>query len=117
MATVLPYQDRMSLNTSYSADGRVRTVEFGDGYIQRYAKGIHHQRRTISVVHEHMSQTDAEFLILFYEGRMFDLDYIEINQSALLRTPGKFFVESFDVQMTSDETRTITASMIEVFDL
>lgn len=116
MAT-LPLQSRMSLSTSYSSTARHRLVEFGDGYIQRTPLGVNYHRRAISVTHENLSSSDADTLIAFYEAREFYADAVDISANALLRTSGKFYVESFDVQMSDDSKRTVTANMIEVFDL
>lgn len=116
MAT-LPLQTRMSLSTSYSSTPRHRLVEFGDGYIQRTPVGINQKRRTITVIHENLSQSDAITLIAFYENRHLFADAIEIYVNALLDTSGKFYLESFDVQMTDGDKRTVNATMIEVFDL
>ena len=116
MAT-LPLQGRMSLSTSYSSAPRHRLVEFGDGYIQRTPLGLHAQRRSLSVTHENLSQSDAMTLITFYENRHFFADAIEISYNALLDTAGKFYLESFDVQMNDGDKRTVNATMIEVFDL
>ena len=116
MAT-LPLQSQMSLSTSYNASPRHRLVEFGDGYIQRTPIGIHHQRRTITVNHDNLDPTDATSLILFYENRLLDADYIDISSNTLLRTSGKFYLESFDVQMADNDKRSISATLIEVFDL
>ena len=54
---------------------------------------------------------------LYLEARHFNADAIDITANALLRTDGKFYLESFDVQMADDNKRTINATMIEVFDL
>ena len=116
MAT-LPLQSRMSLSTSYSSAPRHRLVEFGDGYITRTPLGVNYQRRSLSVTHENLSQSDAITLIAFYESRYFYADAIEISVNALLDTAGKFYLESFDVQMTDGDKRTVNATMIEVFDL
>tara|TARA_Y100000287_G_C14074928_1_gene282664 strand:- start:17 stop:367 length:351 start_codon:yes stop_codon:yes gene_type:complete len=115
--TALPLQTQLSINTNYQATPRHRLVEFGDGYIQRTPLGINYQRRSISVRHDNLSATDAASLILFYEQRLLDAGVIDISANELLRTSGQFYLESFDVQMTDNERRTITASMIEVFDL
>tara|TARA_R100000734_G_scaffold3792_1_gene3352 strand:+ start:5603 stop:5953 length:351 start_codon:yes stop_codon:yes gene_type:complete len=116
MAT-LPYQTQLSINTNYQATPRHRLVEFGDGYIQRTPLGINYQRRSISVRHDNLNATQAAALILFYEARLQDADKIDISANELLRTSGQFYLESFDVQMADNERRTVTASMIEVFDL
>ena len=116
MAT-LPLQSRMSLSTSYSSTARHRLVEFGDGYIQRTPLGVNYHRRALSVTHENLSSSDADTLLQFYEARQFYADAVEISANALLRTSGKFYLESFDVQMSDDNKRTVTATMVEVFDL
>ncbi len=116
MAT-LPYQTKLSVSTSYQATPRHRLVEFGDGYIQRTPLGINYQRRSISVTHDNLTSTEASALILFYESRLQDEDKIDISANGLLRTDGQFYLESFDVQMADTSKRTVTASMIEVFDL
>lgn len=116
MAT-LPLQSRMSLSTNYSSTARHRLVEFGDGYIQRTPLGINNPRRTISVTHDNLSASDADTLIYFYELRQRIADAIDISANALLRTSGKFYLEGFDVQMSDDNKRTVTATMVEVFDL
>lgn len=116
MAT-LPLQSQMSLSTNYNATPRHRLVEFGDGYIQRTPLGLHHNRRNLTVTHEHLDSFDSNELLGFYESRLADADAIDISSNDLLGTAGKFYLESFDVQMTSPDTKTITATMIEVFDL
>ena len=113
----LPLQTRMTLSTNYSATPRHRLVEFGDGYIQRTPLGINYQRRSLSVTHENLSQSDATTLIAFYEDRLLDADSIDVASNNLLRTSGKFYLESFDVQMADNEKRTVTAQLLEVFDL
>jgi len=115
--SALPLQDQLSISTSYASTPRHRLVEFGDGYIQRTPLGVNYQRRTITVNHDNLSATDAATLITFYENRHFDAGVIDISANELLRTAGKFYLESFDVQMADNERRTVTASMIEVFDL
>ena len=113
----LPLQTRMSLSTSYSSAPRHRLVEFGDGYIQRTPLGLNHQRRSVSVTHENLSATDAQTLIVFYESRHQDAAAFNIASNGLLRTSGKYYLESFDVQMGDGDKRTVNASMTEVFDL
>ncbi len=115
--SALPFQDGLSVSTNYSAQPFHRLVEFGDGYIQRTPLGINHQRITISVQHDNLSQSNANTLVLFYEARLQDAGHIDISANELLRTAGKFYLESFDVQMADHDKRTVTASMIEVFDL
>ena len=115
--TALKFQDKLSVTTSYQATPRHRLVEFGDGYIQRTPLGINHQRRSISVTHDNLSSTDAASLILFYEQRLQDAGKIDISANGLLRTDGQFYLESFDVQMADTNKRTVTANLIEVFDL
>jgi len=115
--SALPLQDQLSISTSYVATPRHRLVEFGDGYIQRTPLGINYQRRTLTVTHDNLSATDAATLVLFYENRLLDAGVVDIAANELLRTAGKFYLESFDVQMADNERRTISASMIEVFDL
>ena len=113
----LPLQNRMSLSTSYSSNPRHRLVEFGDGYIQRTPLGLNYQRRSLTVTHENLSQYDAATVIVFYENRYIDAAAIDVDANILLRTSGKFYLESFDVQMADDNKRTINATLTEVFDL
>ena len=115
MAQALPFQSKLSTSTSYSSEPRHRTVEFGDGYIQRSPWGPYAGRRSLSVVHEHLNQSDSATLIAFYEDRHDDSDSISIPVNVLLDTAGTYYLESYDVNMTSNQLRTITASMIEVF--
>lgn len=115
MAQSLPYQSRLSLQTSYTSEPRHRTVEFGDGYIQRSPWGPYAGRRSIDVVHEHLSQLEANALILFYEIRHDDADCISIDDNGLTLYSGNYYLQSYSVEMTSDTRRTIKASMIEVF--
>lgn len=116
MAT-LPLQTKLSVTTSFQATPRHRLVEFGDGYIQRTPLGLNSHRRSITVTHDNLDSTDAETLIDFYEDRLQDADKIDISSNGLLRTSGKFYLESYDVQMADTSKRTISANMIEVFDL
>jgi hypothetical protein len=115
--TALLLQDKLSVTTSYSGTPRHRLVEFGDGYIQRTPLGLNSHRRSISVTHDNLSSTDAENLIEFYEDRLKDAGVIDISANGLLRESGKFYLESYDVQMADTTKRTISANMIEVFDL
>jgi hypothetical protein len=129
MAQTFPYPDhenllyqssvdlltKLSIQTSYSSEPRHRLVEFGDGYIQRSPFGPYAGRRNLSVVIEHLSQADSTVLIGFYEDRHDDGDSISIPYNMLLDTNGTYYLESYEVQMTSNELRTVTASMKEVF--
>ena len=115
MAQALPFQSKLSTSTSYSSEPRHRTVEFGDGYIQRSPWGPYAGRRSISVVHEHLNQNDSATLIDFYENRYDDGVAISIPVNMLLDTDGTYYLESYDVQMSDNQLRTVTASMIEVF--
>lgn len=115
MASALPSQDKLSIQTSFSSEPRHRLVEFGDGYIQRSPLGPYAGRRKVSVVQEHLSQSEAETLIAFYEARHDDGVAISIAVNELLDLAGTYYLESYEVQMTSNELRTVTSSMIEVF--
>jgi len=115
MAQVLPYQTKLSLQTSYTSEPRHRTVEFGDGYIQRTPWGPYAGRRTMSVVHEHLTQSEADILIGFYENRHDGADAIEISDNALTLHSGNFYLQSYSVEMSDTNKRTVKASMIEVF--
>jgi hypothetical protein len=117
MAVTLPLQTLMSITTNMSSTPRHRTVEFGDGYIQRTPLGIHAQRRRITVVHPHLGLSDGDTIVNFYTARHFDGDSIEIDSNTLFINSGKFYLESFDIEMSDDDRRTITAQMIEVFDV
>lgn len=114
--TTLPLQDRMSFSTSYSSEQRHRTVEFGDGYIQRTPLGLNNVRRQLDVTHENISDTEADTLIAFYELRQRDGDYIEIAANPLLRSAGKYYLQGFAVSSPSPNVATVTATFIEVFD-
>jgi hypothetical protein len=115
MSETLLSQNKLSLQTSYSSEPRHRLVEFGDGYIQRSPFGPYAGRRKVNVVHEHLTQSEATLLIAFYEERHDDAESIDIADNELLDIAGKYYLESYDVELTSDKFRTITASMIEVF--
>lgn len=122
MSVVLPYQSKISVKSSYSSQPRHRTVEFGDGYIQRTPWGPYAGRRSISVVHEHLTQAEADALIYFYENNFDTAEAIEISDNYLLRgspqgqyASTKFYLQSYEVEMTTPEYRTISASLIEVF--
>lgn len=115
MAQALLYQTWISPKSSYSSTPRHRLVEFGDGYIQRTPWGPYAGRRTVSIIHEHLTQTQADTLITFYETRFDDAEAISMNDDALTHLAGNYYLQSYDVEMTTPELRTITASMIEVF--
>jgi hypothetical protein len=115
--STLPLEEKMSVSSTYSVAPRHRTVEFGDGYIQRTPLGLQHSRRSISVIHQNLDPTQADTLIQFYETKMHNATHIDIGANGLLRTPGEFYLQTFDVEMTSPEIRTVSAQMIEVYDL
>jgi hypothetical protein len=110
-----PDETKISLRTSYSSEPRHRLVEFGDGYIQRTPFGPYAGRRKLSLVHEHLSAAEATTLINFYELRHDDAASIEIVSNALLDLEGNYYLESYDVEMSDDNLRTISASLIEVY--
>ena len=113
----LPHQERASLSTNYNVTPRHRLVEFGDGYIQRTPLGLHAQRRKVTVTHVAMDLSEGDDVVDFYENRHFDGDSIDISANSLFMNAGKFYLESFEVSMDDDDRRTITAQMIEVFDI
>jgi len=115
MSVTLPYQSKLSVKSSFSSQPRHRTVEFGDGYIQRTPWGPYAGRRSISIVHEHLTQAEADYLIAVYENNFDTAEAIEITDNTLLINSGKFYLQSYDVEMTTPEYRTVSASMIEVF--
>lgn len=115
MSQALPLQTRLSLRTSYTSEPRHRLVEFGDGYIQRSPWGPYAGRRNIDVVHEHLTQSEADQIILFYENRHDDADAIEISDNSLTLYAGKYYLQSYSVEMTNTDKRTVSARMIEVF--
>jgi len=114
MSTLL-FQDKLSLRTTYTSEPRHRKVEFGDGYIQRSPWGPYAGRRTLNVVHENLSQTDADTLIAYYENNFDNPVAIEIAVNELTLTSGKYYLESYDVELVNDKLRTISAAMTEVF--
>lgn len=113
----LPYQERANLSTNFSATPRHRLVEFGDGYIQRTPLGINQNRRRITITHSAMDLQEGDDVVNFYEDRLDDGAAIDISANYLLNRAGKFYLESYEVSMDDDARRSISASMIEVFDL
>ena len=113
----LPHQERANLSTSFSETPRHRLLEFGDGYIQRTPIGIHQTRRRITITHSAMDLQEGDDVVDFYESRLNDGAAIDIASNYLFHRAGKFYLESFEVSMDDDARRSISASMIEVFDL
>jgi hypothetical protein len=113
----LPHQERANLSTNFSATPRHRLLEFGDGYIQRTPLGLHHTRRRVTVTHSAMDLQEGDDVVDFYEARLSDGAAIDIAANYLFNRAGKFYLESFEVSMDDDARRSISASMIEVFDL
>lgn len=113
----LPHQERASLQTNYSSTPRHRLVEFGDGYIQRTPLGLHHNRRRVTIIHQAMDLQEGDDVIEFYQARMSDAQAIDVSSNYLFYSSGKFYLENFEVSMDDDDRRSITATMIEVFDL
>ena len=58
----------------------------------------------------------ADTIVQFFEGKMDTGDHIDIAANTMLRTAGEFYLQNFDVEMTSPEIRTISASLMEVYD-
>lgn len=115
MAVTMIYEDKLSPKTSYSSEPRHRLVEFGDGYIQRTPRGPYAGRRSMSVVHENLTQFEADSLIVFYENRFDDADCITFSDNALTHYSGDYYLQNYSVEMTTPELRTISANLIEVF--
>ena len=112
----LPHQDKISMSSSYSVAPRHRTVEFGDGYIQRTPMGKNQKRRMLSISYQNLDPATADTIVQFFEGKMDTGDHIDIAANTMLRTAGEFYLQNFDVEMTSPEIRTISASLMEVYD-
>jgi hypothetical protein len=117
MSLTLRHQDKMSISSSYSVAPRHRNVEFGDGYIQRTPLGLQHKRRSLSVVHTNLDPQRADEVISDYENAMYTGDHMILYANGLLREDGQFYLQSFNVEMTSPEIRSVSASLIEVYDL
>ena len=111
------FDDRMSINISYSQEVRNRIVDFGDGYTQRTPLGINPRIRRLDVVWENLTQSERDTLLmtLDYVSQTGDAIFIAANE--LLWTNGKYYVETIDVQMADHNKVTISASLREVFDL
>ena len=113
----LPLSTQLSISTTYTQSGRTRIVEFGDGYVQRTPLGINNKVRSIVVVYENLSPTDAATVLTVYDSVQASGDPIAIATNELLTTAGLFYIEEVSVDMVDNNKRTISASMREVFDL
>ena len=114
--TALPLQDKMSVSSAYSITPRHRTVEFGDGYIQRTPLGINQVRRQITITHEHLDEADGNIIVDFYDGLVYTGDSFTIQNNAMLRTDGKYYLQNYNVSMSSPKRRSVSATLIEVFE-
>jgi len=114
--TALPLQNKMSVSSAYSITPRHRTVEFGDGYIQRTPLGINQVRRQITITHEHLDETDGNTIVDFYDARTFDGHSFTIAGNPMLRTDGKYYLQNYNVSMSSPKRRSVSATLIEVFE-
>lgn len=117
MSYSLPLPNQLSIRSNYSQSSRTRLVEFGDGYIQRTPLGTNSKIRTIEVVHENLSPTDADTVLFVYDSAQSSGDSISITANELISWEGKFYITDVDVQLADNERRTIVAQMREVFDL
>ena len=63
----LPLQTLISEGSSVDTEIRLLTTSFGDGYNQRTADGINHNRRRMKVIHKYLSASEADTLRDFYE--------------------------------------------------
>jgi hypothetical protein len=114
---ILPHEDKLSISSSYTHAPRHRNVEFGDGYIQRTPLGIHHSRRSISLTYDNLDQATADAVVFAFENSLETGDPFYIASNPMLRTSGYFYLQNFDVSMSSPEIRTITASLMEVYNI
>ena len=111
------FEDMMSITASYSNEARLRTVEFGDGYIQRTPLGLNSRRRTVDIAFENLTQTERNTLLAtleFVQERGHSL-YLAANE--LLRESGKYAIEGMDVSSVDGNLTTVSVSLVEVFDL
>jgi hypothetical protein len=113
----LPHDNKLSISSSYTHVPRHRTVEFGDGYIQRTPLGIHHSRRSISLTYDNLDPATADAVVFAFENSLETGDPFYIASNTMLRTSGYFYLQNFDVSMSSPEIRTITASLTEVYNV
>ncbi len=56
-------------NPAMSVEPAVAKVSFGDGYTQRFAKGINNQLQKIKLTFSVRSDTEASAIISFFEAR------------------------------------------------
>lgn len=111
------FEDKLSLATSYTQTARARLVEFGDGYTQRTPLGNNLRIRNLSAVWENLTQIERDTLLNTLEYCNASGEPLYMPQSNALPRPGKFYVESIDIQMSDNVRVTVSASLREVFDL
>lgn len=111
------YEDKISINASYSTEARLRQVEFGDGYIQRTPLGINSLIRNLDLSFENLTQTERNTLVPFFQAIQYGGHAVEIEPNELLVYSGKYVIESMDISSVDGERITINLSLREVFDL
>jgi phage-related protein len=92
---------------------RVRTVQFGDGYMQRSADGINTNPRTGALSFSNRTDAEANAIIAFLDARggVEAFDYTPPGGSA-----GKYICQEYDRAQVSYDVATVTASFKQVFE-
>ena len=92
---------------------RVRSVQFGDGYMQRSADGINTNPRAPALQFSNRTDSEADAIIAFLDSRggVESFDYTPPGGAA-----GKYICQEYDRTQVSYNVATVTASFKQVFE-
>lgn len=112
----LPYQDLMSYSSSYSVEPIVRTLNFGDGYVQRSPLGARPTRVTATVTYSNIPQYIATDILHILEGAYITGEVFTIGYNDLFSATNTYDIVSWDVSASDPNTQTITVNLMQVWD-
>lgn len=112
--TALPDID-LSYGTDMTTSYRVRRVDFGDGYSQRYGDGLNTRRQQWRLVWERIPDAQAEELRLFFDalGGVGVIEWKPYNQPDTL----KWTANDFNSKPVGTLISSVTVTLTQEFDL
>jgi phage-related protein len=102
-----------SFEATESSKPRVRKAQFGDGYEQRLAYGLHTNPKEWSLVFSNRTDTERDNITAFLDARggMESFDWTPPRGSA-----GKYVCEDWQVTLSNCNNNQIRATFREVFE-
>ena len=98
-----------------TSGGRINKVEYGDGYEQRLAYGLHSSRKSWALTFDQRTNTERDNIRTFLETTVRN-GLLNFDWTDPAGTAGKYVCDEFNIEMVSPNRNTITMTFREVFE-